>query len=177
MTQQPRPGGDDPVGAVPEDGAWAVWVADLVRAVRSLPDDGSLTVTAPETAARPVRLRKARLGGFIPARHRITAPWVRLTRAEEHLRGACVGSEAVGGHFPLSPEERAALADLGWREPPQLEGEDYLRWWPDDVPTGPFLPEDDARRAALAVAATFRTVLAPTPEDDRSPTLPTVTTD
>ena len=35
-----------------------------------------------------------------------------------------------------------------------------MRFWPDDVPQGPFLPRDEAERAAAMVAATFRDVLA-----------------
>ena len=105
-------------------------------------------------------MRKARLGGFIPAKHEVVTPWVRLVRVEDFLRGHCVGAELIGAHFPMSPDEDAALVALGWHHPTPTDGEDYLRFWPDDVPQGPFLPRDEAERAAAMVAATFREVLA-----------------
>ena len=144
----------------PDAVAWAAWTAGLVDAVTGLAPDGFLTVTGPASSARPVRLRKARLGGFIPAKHDVVTPWVRLGRTDDLLRGRCVGGELMGAHFPLSPDEDAALLALGWHRPSPLEGEDYLRFWPDDVPQGTFLPRDEAERAAAMVAATFREVLA-----------------
>ena len=69
-----------------------------------------------------MRLRKARLGGFIPAKHEIVTPWVRLERVEDFLRGHCVGAELIGAHFPISPEEDAALVALGWHHPTPAEG-------------------------------------------------------
>jgi len=144
----------------PDAVAWATWTARLADEVTLLADGEVLTVTGPEGCARPVRLRKARLGGFIPARHEVVTPWVRLTRAEDLLRGACVGAEAIGARFPLSPEEDAALLALGWHHPTPTDGEDYVRFWPDDVPQGPFLPREEAERAAAMVARTFHEVLA-----------------
>jgi hypothetical protein len=152
----------------PSEGEWADWSRRLGEAVRGLADGQSLTITAPSSAQRPVRLRKARLRGFLPAKHQMVAPWVRLTRSEDHLRGFCIGSDPDGGGFPLSPEERTALTDLGWHEPPPLEGPDCICWWPDDVPTGPYLPEDEARRAVTTVTETFRTVLAVPSQGDPS---------
>ncbi len=144
----------------PDAVAWAAWAARLADAVTGLAPDGSVTVTGPAGSARPVRLRKARLGGFIPARHEVVTPWVRLVRSDDLLRGQCVGAELMGAHFPLSPAEDAALLALSWHRPSPLEGEDYVRFWPDDVPQGPFLPREEAERAAAMVAATFREVLA-----------------
>ena len=105
-------------------------------------------------------MRKARLGGFVPAKHEVVTPWVRLVRVEDFLRGQCVGAELIGAHFPMSPDEDAALLALGWHHPTPTDGVDYLRFWPDDVPLGPFLPRDEAERAAAMVATTFREVLA-----------------
>jgi T3SS (YopN, CesT) and YbjN peptide-binding chaperone 3 len=139
--------------------AWSTWSADLVEAVRALADGESLTVTADTADARPVLLRPARLGGFVPAKHSLVAPWVRLGRSEDFLQGHCVGSEAFGGPFPLSPEEDAALLALGWHHPGPGDGEHYVRFWPDDVPLGPYLPLDEAQRAVAMVLATFREVL------------------
>ena len=144
----------------PDDVAWAAWTADLVEVLTGLADRAWVTVTGPEASARPVRLRKARLRGFVPAKHEFATPWVRLARVEDFLRGHCVGAELIGAHFPLSPDEDAALLALGWHHPTPTDGEDYLRFWPDDVPQGPFLPRDEAERAAAMVAATFRDVLS-----------------
>jgi hypothetical protein len=144
----------------PDAVAWATWSAHLADAVTGLPDGGSLTITGPPGSQRPVRLRKARLRGFIPAKHEVVAPWVRLARAEDLLRGHCVGAELIGAHFPMSPDEDAALVALGWHHPTPMDGDDYVRFWPDDVPLGPFLPREEAERAAAMVAATFRDVLA-----------------
>ena len=107
-----------------------------------------------------MRHRKARLRGFVPAKHELVSPWVRLERVEDLLRGHCVGAEVSGGSFPLSPDEEEALLALGWHLPSPAEGDDYVRFWPDDVPLGPFLPRDEAERAAAMVAATFRDLLA-----------------
>lgn len=158
-------------------GEWADWRERLLAAIAGLAHGESLTLTAPAGASRPARLRKPRLRGLVPGRYEDVAPWVRLERAEHHLRGFCIGAEEVGGRFPFSPDERAALEALGWHPPAPLEGSDYTHWWPDDVPTGPFLPEEDARRAALMVAETFRTVLAPPSEDDPAPGPPAITGD
>ena len=155
----------------PDAVAWAAWAARLADVVTGLAPNASVTVTGPEGSARPVRLRKARLGGFIPAKHEVVTPWVRLVRAEDFLRGHCVGAELIGAHFPMSPDEDAALLALGWHHPTPTDGEDYVRFWPDDVPLGPFLPRDEAERAAAMVAATFRDVLATDATD-----LPVLTT-
>ncbi|HYN66239.1 MAG TPA: hypothetical protein VES93_05075 [Ornithinibacter sp.] len=156
--------------AQPDAAAWVAWSAHLADEVTRLEDRASLTVTGPEGCARPVRLRKARLGGFIPAKHEVVTPWVRLTRAEDFLRGACVGAELFGARFPMSPDEDDALVALGWHHPTPTDGDDYVRFWPDDVPLAPFLPRDEAERAAAMVAATFRDVLA-----GQAPGLPVIT--
>ncbi len=97
---------------------------------------------------------------FMPAKRAMTRPWVRLTRAEDLLRGQCIGAEVFGGAFPWTAEEHAALVDLGWHAS-LADGPDYVRFWPDDVPQGPFLPRADAERAAAAVATTLREVVSP----------------
>jgi hypothetical protein len=145
----------------PDALAWATWSTHLADALTGLADKASLTVTGPAGSERPIRVRKARLGGFIPAKHEAVTPWVRLARVEDFLRGYCVGAELIGAHFPMSRDEDAALVALGWHHPTPTDGEDYVRFWPDDVPLAPFLPRDEAERAAAMVAATFREVLAP----------------
>ena len=157
--------------------AWATWEADLVEAVTTLADGEALTVTGAAELERPVLLRRGFLRGFVPAKHDVLSPWVRLTRVEDHLRGTCVGDERFGGPFPFSPEEDEALVDLGWRRPGDGDGTDYLRYWPDDVPQAPFLPRQEAERAAAVVARTFREVLTPPesgPDQQTGPALPTV---
>ena len=143
---------------------WPDAARGLLERLRALADGESVTLTASEEHARPTLVRKGRFGGFIPARHEVVAPWVRLERVEDHLRGQCVGAEALGGTFPLSPDEDAALLALGWRHPGPGDGDHYVRFWPDDVAQGPFLPLDDAERAVAMVTATFVEVLAPNPE-------------
>jgi hypothetical protein len=154
-----QPSGAPPAGGGGGDAAWQAWAAALVDIVRALDDAASVTLTATPADARPVLLRPARLGGLLPARHEVVAPWVRLERSEDHLRGRCVGSESFGGPFPFSPEEDAALLALGWHRPGAGDGDTYVRFWPDDVPQGPFLPHAEAERAVAMVVATFRTVL------------------
>ena len=168
MTVPPTPDAgstSEPLGPPSRGGAdpWSAWAADLVEAVRALPDGASLMVEAAPGDARPVLLRPARLGGFFPAKHTTVAPWVRLERAGEHLRGHCVGAESFCGSFPFSPEEDAALVARGWHHPGHGDGPAYVRFWPDDVPQGPFLPRADAERAVAMVAGTFREVLLADP--------------
>ncbi|HYN30246.1 MAG TPA: hypothetical protein VES95_10320 [Dermatophilaceae bacterium] len=140
------------------DDPWDAWTAYLVPVLSALRDRESVLVAAPSSAARPHRRRKARLGGFLPARHEPVAPWVRLVRDEDHLRGWCVGPESTGGSLPMGPGEQEALLDLGWRRPGPADGEDLVRWWPDDVALAPYLPRADADAAAGTTAGTFRDV-------------------
>src|SRR5215207_7960454 len=97
-----------------EEGAtWDTWEADLARVVTTLADGEALTIASTRAHSRPVLVRKGFLRGFVPAKHEEVEPWVRLARLEDHVRGTCVGSEALGGHFPFSPEEDEALVDIG----------------------------------------------------------------
>ncbi|MGG5259306.1 TY-Chap domain-containing protein [Phycicoccus avicenniae] len=145
---------------------WAAWEDAVVDAVRALPDDGSLVLVAPRVHTRMARPAGAgRLARLLGGRKRPVTPSVRLVRAEDHLRGHWVGAVALGGTFPWTPAEVDAVLAAGWHRPTVGDGEDFVRFWPDDVPSGPYLPEADARRAAAALADTFRTVLA-VDEDD-----------
>ncbi len=176
------PSPSSPHGAVPGAGpvTWASWEADLAKAVMALADGETLTATGAPELERPVLVRRGFLRGFVPAKHAVLPPWVRLTRVEDHLRGVCVGDERFGGPFPLSPEEDEALVALGWRRPGAGDGTDYLRFWPDDVPQGPFLPREEAERVAALVARTFREVLTPAEQvhvGPAGPALPVVTHD
>ena len=155
----------------PEAPTWEAWQQLLVTAVLGLGDGETVTVEAPEFAARMARTGGWRLP-FMPAKRAMTRPWVRLTRAEDLLRGECVGAEVLGGAFPWTAEEHAALLALGWH-PSLADGPDYVRFWPDDVPQGPFLPLADAERAAAAVATTLREVVSP-PRPDVGDPMPAV---
>ena len=152
---------------------WAGWEADLARAVTTLADGEALTITSGPDHARPVLLRKGLLRGFVPAKHEHVEPWVRLARLEDHVRGNCVGSEGIGGSFPFSPEEDEALVEIGWHRPGAGDGTDYLRFWPDDVAQGPFLPLEEAQRVArdgrpdLPRGLRRVTILRPTPDPAR----------
>ncbi|PKW27124.1 TY-Chap domain-containing protein [Phycicoccus duodecadis] len=154
----------------PAPTTWAAWEQHLVGAVLSLPDGGSVEVAAPPGHAR---LARASLGRrfrwLVGARRRPGSPSARLVRVEDHLRGHWAGAERLGGPFPWSREEVEAIQALGWHSPTATDGEDFLRFWPDDVAQGPFLPPEDARRAAAALAGTFRAVLGV-----EEPELPTV---
>ena len=83
---------------------------DLADAVTGLADGGSVTVTGPAGSARPVRLRKARLGGFVPAKHEVVDPvGAAGARRGPPARALRRRRSSSGAHFPLSPEEDAAL--------------------------------------------------------------------
>ncbi|GIL35605.1 hypothetical protein [Phycicoccus sp. DTK01] len=150
------------------DPAWGAWTDDLAAAVRRLDDGASLTVTAPPGHERMAR-SGSRLRWLLGGGRRPVAPSVRLVRAEDHLRGHWAGPQRGGGTFPWTREEEERILAAGWHVPTATDGKDYLRFWPDDVPSGPYLPEADARRAATVVATTFRDVLGVTPHDGGLP--------
>ncbi len=150
---------------------WAQLEAAVVDAVLALPDGGSVVVEGPDWSARLARTE--RRVPLLPPKREPTRPWVRLTRMEDLLRGLCIGPLAFGSGFPWTPEEHRRILDLGWHPSP-AEGRDYVRFWPDDVPSGPYLPREEAGRAAGAVALAFREVLAPPLEDERFSALPAI---
>ena len=154
---------DGLTGTTPADPDAAAWERALLEAVLGLPDGGSVVVTAP-----PVHRRLARGGGrglrlLVPGRKVPVLPAAVLTRTEDHLRGSWSGAEQHGGPFPWSSEEVDVILGLGWHRPSAGDGPDFIRFWPDDVPQGPYLPADEAHRAVAVVARTFRDLL-PTPD-------------
>lgn len=159
MTAEPTPPVEGP-------STWSAWEDALAEAVRALPDEGSLVLAAPRQHARNARPAGAgRLSRLLGGRRRPVVPSVRLVRVEEHLRGHWVGAERLGGSFPWTREEVDAIEAAGWHRPSAGDGDDFVRFWPDDVPQHPYLAEADARRAAQALAATFRDVLGVTEDD------------
>ncbi|MBD3783617.1 MAG: hypothetical protein IE926_11815 [Micrococcales bacterium] len=158
----PTPSPSDP--AAEHRAAWQAWEQALVDAVLGLHDGHEVSILAPPGHVRLTRARSGRMRWLAGARRRPVAPSVRLVRVEDHLRGHWSGAERFGGPFPWTREEEEAVLACGWHRPTVGDGEDFVRFWPDDVPRGRFLPLDDARRAAAAVAHTFRVVLAVTPD-------------
>lgn len=174
MSDDTAPEADQPAPTGPDlERDWATWRAAFVDDVLALEDGAALVVEAPGWAARPSR-SGSRLRLFSPPRRRLAAPTVRLVRVEEHLRAHCVAAVRSGGTFPWTREEEQALLAQGWHRPSLGDGDDLVRFWPDDVPEGPFLPRATAEHAVLAVARTFREVASPQPEDAARTELPTV---
>lgn len=138
---------------------WAAWQDALLDAVLRLRDGESLTLTADAEHERTPRAAGGRLRVLLPQRARPLAPTLRLVRVEDHLRGHWSGSRECGGDFPWEEAEVEQIVRLGWHRPGQGDGTDFVRFWPDDVPQGPYLPYEDALRAAEAATSTFRTLL------------------
>lgn len=162
---------DDTAGAPgPDAPSWAAWQELLVTAALGLGDGESVTVEAPQHAARMAKV--PRRMPLMPHKRVLTRPWIRLTRSEDLLRGQLVGAEVFGGAFPWTADEHAALVDLGWHAS-LADGPDYVRFWPDDVPQGPYLPRADAERAAAAVTTALLEVVGP-PRPDADDPLPAI---
>jgi len=142
------------------DADWAAVADRLAHDVAQLADGSSLEVAAvgSERPAKLPGLRRRLLGQqFVHI-----APWVRLERVEDHLVARCVSDHREIG-FPLSPEEKVALSRLGWHAPGEADGPALLRWVPDDVPTGPYLPAADVARAVALGVGTLREVFSADP--------------
>jgi hypothetical protein len=154
MPQGPVPGTAPGRGS-----AWVALVGELAERLGALEDGAALVIRAPQSLARPV---PSATGGILrrllaPA-YVDTAPWIRVRREEDHLRGWCVGPGERGRGFPLSAQEQEEILTVGWHRPGPLEGTDFLRWWPDDVATGPYLPPAQALAAATLVLRTLHDV-------------------
>lgn len=137
--------------------AWEAWCATFADRVQGLADEQSLTVTAPESLARPAKPKVGLVKRVLGQTYENAPAWVKVLRRDDLALAVCV-SDAREIGFPLSPEEKAALAGLGWRPGGITDEHGLLRWFPDDVPSGPFLPTADARALAHTVAATMRDV-------------------
>ena len=86
----------------------------LARDLRGLPDRGFVIVTSTEPHGRSAIVRRCRLAGLITQKRAMASPFVQFLRMDNDLRGECVGSEVMGGPFPLTDEERERVLDLGW---------------------------------------------------------------
>lgn len=135
---------------------WLAWEATIVDRLLTLEGEVALTVSASPDLARPAKLPG--LGRRLLGRqYEDVAPWIRFVRTEDHLIARCISDHKDLG-FPMSPQEKAALADLGWHEPGESDGPELLRWFPDDVPSAAYLPVSDAAAAARLASLTFTEV-------------------
>lgn len=148
-----------------EDADWITWGAELVARVRALADDETLTIAAPDATRQGVA-RPKRLGGLMPAAYRPVAPTITLTRREDHLHGTLTGSESFGGTFPTTPEEEDTLHSIGWRRPGPAPERVWLRYWPDDIATAPYLTAEDAASAVTTAMRTLTEVYAVSAPDE-----------
>jgi hypothetical protein len=156
---------DDAPGS---DAAWVGWRARLGDALLMLGEGGVLVLTASGLEPRRTVVRRARLRGLVPGRTEPMHAYLRLVRQEAMLRGECVAATEDGGRYPLTEEERARAADLGWHAPTTVGEVHYVRWWPDDVPTDPYLPGPLLADAVTCVERTARLVFGCRTPDDVS---------
>lgn len=140
---------------------WEDFEAGLARRIGALVDGATLRVLAPDALARPARVPVSGLRRLLGRTYADVAPWVELTRREDHLVGSCVSDHEQLG-FPLSAAEKDVLHALGWHDPGPSDGPGLLRWFPDDVPSAAYLPDRDARAAAALAADTMRRVFGVT---------------
>lgn len=152
----------------PDAASWAGPTARLEELLAGLPDGAGILVDAGPARVRPYRIRVSPLRRLVlGGRFRDVSPWVRLTRAEDHVRATCVRMADGDDGFPMSPEEMAGVLALGWHEPGPLDGGDFVRFWPDDVPNGPYLPPADRRAAAEGALTLLREVFGAQPDEIR----------
>lgn len=157
-----RPAHDPATGgspSAPGDQAWARWSSALADRIRALRDGQQMTVTA-TAYTRPSQVRPPRFFGLVPGRYEDVAPTVTLTRNEDHLHATLTGSESFGGALPMAPEDEGTLRALTWRHPGNGALRRWLRYWPDDIATAPYLPDSDVTAAADVTVRTFRDVYA-----------------
>lgn len=141
--------------------AWADVTAAMEARVGSLADRNRVLLSAPADLARPCRPKVSLVKRLLGQRYVHQSPWVSITREEDHALARCVSDhEALG--FPLSALERDSLLELGWRVGGPTDGPELQRWFPDDIPNGPYLPGSQAAAAASLAVATLREVFGVT---------------
>lgn len=154
--------------------SWAEVTERLEALLADLADGGAVLVDGGEGRARPYRVRGSRLRrALLGGRYRDVPPWVRLTRVEDHVRGTCVRMQDGDDGFPMSQQEAGAIVALGWHEPGPMDGGDFVRFWPDDIPNGPYLPPADRSVVARGALAVLREVFDVPPEEVRITPEPT----
>ena len=96
--------------------SWELVERRIAAAVASLPEQGTVVVEATDVR-RETLVRRRRLGGLVPERREPTTAYVQAVRTDDLVQAECVGGPDVGGGFPVTPAEHAALLALGWRPP------------------------------------------------------------
>lgn len=148
--------------------SWDDVAGRLAEAVASLADGQSVLVDAGADLARPFRRRTSRLRRtLLGGTYEQVSPWIRLARLEDHVRATCVRLGEHDDGFPMSPDEMAGVLALGWHEPGPADGPDFVRFWPDDVPQGPYLPSRDREAAVDGALAVLREVFGARPDQIR----------
>ena len=139
----------------------------LARDLSGLPDRGFVIVTPTEPPGRPAIVRHRRLAGLITEKRVTASPFVQFLRMENDLRGECVGSEIMGGPFPLTDDEHERVLGLGWVLPWRegFSAENYEREWLGEGPPPSYLSETTAGGVATLAVRTMREVFGcPRPE-------------
>lgn len=145
---------------------WSTITGDLAAVLRSLPDDGFVTLTGSargggrpaEAPAKPGIL--ARLLGRRGTDDGEVQLFVQFRRTGVSLYAECLGGPQVGGRFPWTQDEHEALLAAGWEPPPPIGEVVYIRFFP--TPGGPatqgYLEGDLAEQAADLAVRTLRDV-------------------
>lgn len=137
---------------------WASFEHDLIARLRALAEDEFLIVEGPpRTKERPAGLlgRRTRMDQV-----HLFAQFLRMGNV---LYAELVGGSHVGGDFPWSDEEDAALRELGWRSQPDKKAAPmYIAFFPSgQVPqTDLYLAGTLAQDAAAQVAHSLMEVCA-----------------
>lgn len=146
---------------------WDDTQESLARSLRELPDRGFVVLKPTEPPGRLAIVHHRRLAGLITERRATASPFVQFLRMENDLRGECVGSEGMGGPFPLTDEEHERDLGLGWVVPSH-EGffsENYECDWRGEGPPPSYLSAATAGDAAGLGVRTIRQVFGcPRPE-------------
>lgn len=149
-----------------DDATWMHLREQLLQAITALADGEAVLVDLPELA-RPMPPRGGMLGRLLGAAPVMLAPWVRLQRQDDHLRGEALRGAAARGQFPMSREERDLIVGQGWHETRIEESGNFAKWWPDDVTAEAYLPAPDAQAAAEATLRLLRDTYGALPEQVR----------
>lgn len=150
---------------------WEPFRQGLARQLAELHDGGFVVLTVPSRSRDAVGRRSA-LFGLIPPKIESVAPFVQLLRSEEALRAECIGPTSLGGRFPYTAAEQEQMPGLGWHATVAdgMGGPVWVHFFPDDVPTAPYLPRELADAAAALAVTTLREVFGCVTPDLVEPT-------